>query len=40
MRYQIRQQIQDPQTEKDFLERVQQLQKEHDNLYNYSRSLP
>lgn len=33
VRYQIRQQIQDPQTEKDFLERVQKLQKEHDTLY-------
>lgn len=34
VRYQIRQQIQDPQTEKDFLERVQKLQKEHDTLYS------
>lgn len=33
VRYQIRQQIQNPQTEKDFLERVQKLQKEHDTLY-------
>lgn len=33
VRYQIRQQIQDPQTEKDFLERVQKLQKEHDTIY-------
>lgn len=33
VRYQIRQQIQDPQTEKDFLERVQKLQKNHDILY-------
>lgn len=35
LRYQIRQQIQNPQTEKNFLERVQKLQKDHDNLYNY-----
>lgn len=34
VRYQIRQQIQDPQTEKDFLERVQKLQKEHNTLYS------
>lgn len=34
LRYQIRQQIQDPQTEKDFLERVQKLQKDHDTLYS------
>lgn len=34
VRYQIRQQIQNPQTEKDFLERVQKLQKEHDTLYS------
>lgn len=34
LRYQIRQQIQNPQTEKDFLERVQKLQKEHDTLYS------
>lgn len=34
VRYQIRQQIQDPQTEKDFLERVQKLQKEHDIPYS------
>lgn len=34
VRYQIRQQIQDPQTEKDFLERVQKLQKEHDTPYS------
>lgn len=33
VRYQIRQQIQNSQTEKDFLERVQKLQKEHDTLY-------
>lgn len=35
VRYQIRQQIQNPQTEKYFLERVQKLQKDHDSLYNY-----
>ncbi|BAH18677.1 hypothetical protein [Macrococcoides caseolyticum] len=35
VRYQIRQQIQNPQTEKDFLEHVQKLQKDHDSLYNY-----
>ncbi|TDL33478.1 hypothetical protein EVU91_13270 [Macrococcoides bohemicum] len=35
VRYQIRQQIQNPQTEKEFLERVQKLQKDHDSLYNY-----
>ncbi|WP_419744119.1 hypothetical protein ACN5ZK_13435 (plasmid) [Macrococcoides bohemicum] len=34
VRYQIRQQIQDAQTEKYFLERVQKLQKEHDTLYS------
>lgn len=34
VRYQIRQRIQNPQTEKDFLERVQKLQKEHDTLYS------
>ncbi|MCE4958043.1 hypothetical protein [Macrococcoides caseolyticum] len=34
VRYQIRQQIQNPQTEKDFLERVQKLQKDHDTLYS------
>lgn len=34
VRYQIRQQIQNSQTEKDFLERVQKLQKEHDTLYS------
>lgn len=34
VRYQIRQQIQNPQTEKEFLERVQKLQKEHDTLYS------
>lgn len=34
LRYQIRQQIQNPQTEKDFLERVQKLQKDHDTLYS------
>lgn len=34
VRYQIRQQIQNAQTEKDFLERVQKLQKEHDTLYS------
>lgn len=34
VRYQIRKQIQDPQTEKYFLERVQKLQKEHDILYS------
>lgn len=34
VRYQIRQQIQNPQTEKDFLERVQKLQKEQDTLYS------
>lgn len=33
VRYQIRQQIQNAQTEKEFLERVQKLQKEHDTLY-------
>ncbi|OYN37293.1 hypothetical protein B7D92_08965 [Staphylococcus aureus] len=34
VRYQIRQQIQNLQTEKDFLERVQKLQKDHDILYS------
>ncbi|ULG73142.1 hypothetical protein [Macrococcus brunensis] len=34
VRYQIQKQIQDPQTEKYFLERVQKLQKEHDTLYS------
>lgn len=34
VRYQIRQQIQNPQTQKDFLERVQKLQKDHDTLYS------
>lgn len=34
VRYQIQQQIQDSQTEKDFLERVQKLQKNHDILYS------
>lgn len=33
VRYQIQQQIQNPQTEKEFLARVQKLQKEHDTLY-------
>jgi len=35
VRYQIRQQIQNPQTQKNFLERTQKLQKDHDSLYNY-----
>lgn len=35
VRYQIRQQIQNPKTEKDYLERVQRLKDDHDNLYNY-----
>lgn len=34
VRYQIRQQIQNSQTEKNFLERVQKLQKEHYTLYS------
>lgn len=35
VRYQIRQRIQNPETEQNLLDHVQKLQKDHDNLYNY-----